>query len=71
MTRFTPTNGEIPRFRDDVVYLVEDTPTNFEVLHSMSYILTKSPPRGKTYVQVQLSNKVLIATRIYSDGNIR
>ena len=30
-------NGEIHRFKDDVVYLVEDTLTNFDVLRAMSY----------------------------------
>lgn len=65
-------NGEIYRFKDDVVYLVEDTdtPTNFEVLHPMSYIPTKSPPLGKMYFQAQLSSKELIATSFYSDGNV-
>ena len=63
-------NGEIYRFKDDVVYLAEDTPTNFDVLHPLSYIPTKSPPLGKTYLQAQLSSKELIATRISSDGNV-
>lgn len=34
-------NGEIHRFKDDVVYFVEDTPTNFDVLRAMSCI----PPK--------------------------
>ena len=63
-------NGEIQRFKDDVVYLVEDTPTNIDVLRAMSYIPAKAPPLGKTYFQAQLSNKELIATRIFSDGNV-
>ena len=63
-------NGEIQRFKDDVVYLVEDTPTNFDVLRAMSYIPAKAPPLGNTYFQAQLSNKELIATRIFSDGNV-
>ena len=63
-------NGEIHRFKDDVVYLVEDTPTNIDVLRAMSYIPAKAPPLGKTYFQAQLSNKELIATRIFSDGNV-
>jgi len=58
-------NGEIQRFKDDVVYLVEDTPTNFDVLRAMSYIPAKAPPLGNTYFQAQLSNKELIATRIF------
>ena len=45
-------NGEIQRFKDDVVYLVEDTPTNFDVLRAMSYIPAKAPPLGNTYFQV-------------------
>ena len=63
-------NGEIQRFKDDVVYLVEDTPTNFDVLRAMSYIPVKAPPLGNTYFQAQLSNKELITTRIFSDGNV-
>ena len=59
-------NGEIYRFKDDVVYLVEDTPTNFDILPAMSCIPAKAPPLGNTYFQAQLSNKEPIATRIFS-----
>ncbi|MEC7715507.1 MAG: hypothetical protein VYC14_06100, partial [Actinomycetota bacterium] len=63
-------NGDIQRFKDDVVYLVEDTLTNFDVLRAMSYIPAKAQPLGNTYFQAQLSNKELITTRIFSDGNV-